>query len=373
MNSRALVKMNEQSWMERALGARGARALLAATGTAILVLSVPVTLLEHFSTASGISELLPNLAPPLGIRARIALAVALALVAVAIVWVFWGRRPAIKEPDSMIQARKASPDFGWGALVRLVRGETVPETDAQHDLLSRRRRDRHPDAPPRPPLVASRDLPPPMVQILELVASDDPGDAPPIAEPEAPFVEPAPHALSNVPPVRPVSHEEQDVPSWLPRSPEPMSEAEIARTMAAMPSRNADPFFDSQAVRPAPTFQGESHCSRLARDLPLIDGADIATLAERFEQGVARRELVRHAEVAQRSLDSSMAFVQPDPSVRAALRALRPVEVVTMSDAMAWAHAEEAPGSTMRVDEDVEAALNTALATLRKLTEAGRR
>lgn len=356
MNSRALVKVREQSWMERLLGARGARALLAAVGTTVLAFSVPASMLEQLSTSSGLSELLPFLAPPLGLRARIALAIVLALLAVAIVWAIWGRRPSIKESDDMKLARKISPEFSWGALMRLVRGEVDEAAGPGAEIVTLRRRDRHPDAPPRPPLSASRDLP--QFDAPE-VDEGEADDAPIAVELEKPLV-PPPYILEQANPA------ELDPPPAPPRSPEPLSDEEIARTLSATRSVEQS----VPMVRPAAPMAKESSWSALTRNLPLIENANIITLADRFERGVARREVVHHAEVAQQVLDSRMAFVQPDPSVRAALRSIRPVEVVASQGAPASGRAIP---EVARVGEDVEAALSSALATLRKLTETCRR
>ena len=123
--------------------------------------------------------------------------------------------------------------------------------------------------------------------------------------------------------------------------------------------------------RPQPAPLPVMDADRLLHDLdlPLIDGADLGALAARFERGLAKREAIVHAQEAQQSLSANMAFVQPDESVRAALRAQPPVQVAAPP-----APAPSAPGElSLRVDQDVEQALNTALATLRKLTEQGRR
>jgi hypothetical protein len=156
-----------------------------------------------------------------------------------------------------------------------------------------------------------------------------------------------------------------------------MSEAEIARTIAALTSRERQAPVEDIAPIPSagPVSAQASYRPVLAPapavDLPLIEDADIAGLAARFERGIAKREVVLDAEEAQNSLDSRIAFVQPDPAVRTALRAIRPIELVATPTPFAIDQTSDA--SMMRVDADVEAALNSALSTLRKLTEQGRR
>jgi hypothetical protein len=335
--------------------------LLAAGAAAVLVLSVPTTLFEHLSTASGLSDLLPFLAPPLGIWARTGLAAMLALVAAAIVCVH--RLSDRMEPDQDIASSS-----GWDALVRLVRGETDNEGLPSEDMLTRRRRDRHPDAPPRPPIFASRDLP--SLQARAPDAVEKPDDA-------APMVAPAETSISSIRAPEPVPLALSSAMDLLPRSPEPMSEAEIARTIAALTSREGQaPVEDIAPIPSAGPVSAQAAyrpvlAPALAVDLPLIEDADIAGLAARFERGIAKREVVLDAEEAQNSLDSRIAFVQPDPAVRTALRAIRPIELVARPTPFAIDQTSDA--SMMRVDADVEAALNSALSTLRKLTEQGRR
>jgi len=349
--------------MERALGARGARALLAAGGTAVLVLSVPTTLFEHLSTATGIGELLPPLAPPLGLNARIALAIMMALVAVALVCAFWGRSLS----DRMELDHDTASSSGWDALVRLVRGETGDEGPSSEDVLSRRRRDRHPDAPPRPPIFASRDLPSPHTPVQEQDGIEHPDDTALVAA-RASYIFEASHQPEPAPVALPGTID------LLPRSPEPMSDAEIAQTIAALTSREAQAPVEDAMSSAKPALAQDARWSGLPVDLPLIEDADIAGLAARFERGIAKREVVLDAEEAQNSLDSRIAFIQPDPAVRAALRSIRPIELVATPMPFAGNIASQpSDASMMRVDADVEAALNSALSTLRKLTEQGRR
>lgn len=393
MNSGALVKVEtRESWMERMLGARGARILLAAGGTIAVVLSVPPGLIEQTATSAGLAERLPLLAPPVGLGARLLLGGTAALAVAAAIWTIWGpARPAlrprdedhdeIEEDDGMKQARKAESSSGWGALIRLVRGGFHDEGEDRDTTLPRRRRDRHPDAPPRPPLFASRDLPP----VEEAERLDDHPAAPAAPAPDAPVSFSAAVALARpapMPPPMPPPRAGSDEIAP-PRSPEPLSDLEIARVVANMAPRQVPPV----AAAPQPAGEpgapsGAARSARLLRDieLPLIVDADLTALAARFERGLAKREAIVHAETAQQSLHARMALAQPDPSVRTALRAQRPVELVGARAAAEGGTAPEgkndrdlADESALRVDEEVEAALNNALATLRRLTEQGRR
>lgn len=345
------------SWMEQSLGPRGARALLAAIGSGVVALSIPVALLEHVAQASGIADVIPLLAAPIGLTARIMLAILVACAGAALVWVFWGTG----KMRSMQQARRV-PAFGWSALLRRVRGHSGHE-DQDQAVLVRRRRDLHPDAPPRPPLFASRDLPMPDADM---------------SPPAAATPDPAPPLLVEARDALPLSVD-------LPRSPPPMSEADIAETLAgrlvAMAESNVQDAPLSVVSQADAPIAGESPAPRealsaaaplvetvRAQDLPLIEGADLAALSARFEKGVVRRELLQAAAEAQAALDERLAYARSDASVRAALRSLRSMEVVPDL-------AVSAPVSVRHhdVDAGIEMALDQALATLRKLTEQGRR
>jgi len=319
--------------------------LLAAVGSAVVALSIPVALLEHVATASGIGAVLPLFADPIDLGARIVLALLAALAAAALVWSFWGTDDAIGKAGHMKQARKLSASYGWEALMRRVRGRG--EDDPAQAVLARRRRDRHPDAPPRPPLFASRDLPAP-----DGAADDAPAEAAALPSPV-----PAPAPMSGMRIASPVVTE----PCVdLPRSPPPMSEEEIARLLGG-------PQAPATLPESAPPRHGLSPSlieAVRALDLPEIEGADLAALSARFESGVARRALLRQAWAARTALEERIADATPDAVVRAALRAQRPLDVVA---------APQPPADGAQTDSDVEHALENALAALRRLTEQGRR
>jgi|GEM_PF-3002704 len=375
MNSGALVKVDtRESWMERALGARGARLLLVAGGTVAVTLAIPTTLIESLSTASGLSEMTKYFMPPIGIGSRVLLGGLLALVPTGVVWVLWGspapRESApgyeaeyleIEDDDDMMHAHRQSSapasGLGWNALIRLVRGGFHEDADT----LSRRRRDRHPDAPPRPPLFASRDLPPHDDQpAISSAPASEPFAADPALTVPPPYVPSFAEAVARATPVSATPPAEEIL---MPRAPAPLSDEEIAQAVAAIPPR--------ETVAPAPAAAyapAEKPSGTAGLDLPLIEGADLAALAARFERGVAKREVIAHAQDAQHQLHNSMGFPQSDSALRGPLRGQRPMELVSASAAD-----ETDADGLLRVDADVERALNSALTTLRKLTEQGRR
>jgi hypothetical protein len=155
------------------------RALAAGAGAGLLAGTAPAWVLEGLTMATGLAAVFPPAAPPLGFTARMLFAIAAAASALLLVWALW--RPRISAPrkrqthgESLSRAAGqmgetpspaatlAEPVSG-GLLGRLkaVLGGRAHSDDEDRDdaMLSRRRADRHPDAPPRAPLVASRDLP----------------------------------------------------------------------------------------------------------------------------------------------------------------------------------------------------------------------
>lgn len=370
MNSRAMVRVPAPgTWMERTLGVRGARLLLTAGGMIGVGLAVPGPLLDQLVATAGLSGASDLFVAPVGLTGRMVLTGAFALVPVLAVWIIWrtpGSGPAqdmqgrsgddigLPEEDEneMMNARVQSSISPWDAFKRFVRGGAQPAAVRDDvPLRKRRRRDRHPDAPPRPPLFASRDLPPPdLIDPQESPAPKSDPIAAPVPADAVRFAAPAPRILAPAPadlPSAPPAPAAPDIA--LPRSPAPLSDAEIATAVATLPPL---------AARPAPAPQADRASSWKIADLglPLIENADLGTLAVRFEQGVARREAIVNARQAQHALGKHL------PS--AAVAAPPQGEVFAAADA---------PGlSSLRVESDVESALNDALATLRQLAGARR-
>jgi len=148
------------------------------------------------------------------------------------------------------------------ALVRRFRDAAGAQAAAES--LPRRRRDRHPDAPPRQPLFASRDLP----------------------------------AL-DTPPRQP-ARTDQDVPP-LPRAPEPLSDAQIAQLMAAATARPVPVPLPSPSAPSSPPAQGWE------RSLPRVASGDLAALARRFEQGGACQPLSQPVSCAAEETEAALA------------------------------------------------------------------
>lgn len=159
----------------------------------LLTLTIPNSLIESLVSATGISELISFAAPPLGIKARIAIALATALLVFGVLALLLvrdgdtqhndaianepaedlkfasdfekeARREAALTNSAQVMASNTASLRKPGILERLrgmmpVIGDASPEDVRElEDLPKLRREDRHPDAPPRAPLRAGRDL-----------------------------------------------------------------------------------------------------------------------------------------------------------------------------------------------------------------------
>jgi hypothetical protein len=192
-------------------------AALAGLSVAFLAFAIPADLLAELVGSIGLDNVIPAAAPPLGAKARIGLggAGAIAVFAVAFLVLRWLDR--------------------FGAKPR----RAVDEAMADLEPPRLRRRDVHPDAPARAPLLATYDL-------GEPEAAHTPPDPDPAP---APAASPAPADTS--PPVEP------------------------------RPDTDVRP----EAVAPAAMWTDEAEPTLE----PFAEGRSIADLMARLEQGLARR------------------------------------------------------------------------------------
>lgn len=140
---------------------RGRIAAFAALATALAMLWMPVGLIETVVASSGVSEAVPAAAPPLGMTARLTLAAFVGLMAAGVTeWMARAPVGAAHEEEEEARVHRAkgakTMGFAFSKLTALARGRAAPV--ANHDAPSLRRADAHPDAPPRPPIFASRDF-----------------------------------------------------------------------------------------------------------------------------------------------------------------------------------------------------------------------
>ncbi|KQM38102.1 hypothetical protein [Sphingomonas sp. Leaf10] len=118
-------------------------AIFTALTVALVIALLPVWRIEAAVEASGLPALLPAAAPPLGLTARVALMLAAATLIAGPLWIgLWLLLPAKRRR----RAANAEPSV--------------------------RRADAHPDAPPRPPVRAARDLGKPFLDPLDPVETE---------------------------------------------------------------------------------------------------------------------------------------------------------------------------------------------------------
>lgn len=386
--------------------------LAAAVGSSF----IPMNAIEGFVSAYGIAELLPAAAPPLGNTARLALSTGIGtLTAGALLALLprgetddMGYETAVTDNAASGSAsdEQATAATGFGAtklagwLKTLRFGKTDPAEDHVSDFgeLSRlrvRMGDQHPDAPARTPIMASSDLGAP----LDVMPAADVTEAPPLAlDSEMAVAQPEPF----VPP-----------PSMRFAPP---ADAPIAAEVLATPS---EPFIEDV----------EDVAAEIATDSNDLTELDIAELLDRLESGLERRRAQASAMASDAGdavperrvvpLTLAAAPAEPEvpaspmrfnlgepsiaPSVDAVAQAAEDEPVFLTADATLWEDAadylppalpttvsgDDDIGSVVPeaqaaqaepgieadapvADDDMDAALRDALATLRQLSDRQR-
>lgn len=144
-------------------------AMAGATFAAVATMFVPVAMLETFTGATGLSELVPAAAAPLGDTARALIAFGagvFTLAALALTLLRKDRTPQRLSPETAATPTDETQD-AHAFKDRLVRismpkmpwSKGDDDITELADLPKLRNGDSHPDAPPRRPLSAQQDLP----------------------------------------------------------------------------------------------------------------------------------------------------------------------------------------------------------------------
>ncbi len=348
-------------------------AMIAGLVTLACLIVVPVELFELILASSGLSELLPVLAPPIGWPVRIVLTLCGAAIAAVVAWGGGGHDvPAVGIPVGDGDAgagMKRNGIMGWTRnlglhhLARLARGgedmadaypSSVPRMRGPAlpklaevpplDLLHRSRKDMHPDAPPRAPLVASRDLP--AVTELSVIES-------------GPDVAPPPPPIACASPIRDTTGEERPRP--LPRSPAPLSDSDLSWVRGLLVERDQRKAPVAASSSTEPRREAVTVAAVIAEnpDAP----ASLMSLLDRFEQGVAHRIALRDAANAIERVGESHTG-QTNPVAALENSATPTAPTIEVEDAVAEFAQEQPEDIPLEIDE----ALNVALATLRKLS-----
>lgn len=178
-----------------------AMAMAGATVAAVATMFIPVAMLESFTGSTGISELVPAAAAPLGDTARAMIAFGVGALTLAVLGYVLPRQSEVPraakpepapvsfdEPQDRISLKERLAGLPWPKMPWAKNDEDITELS---DLPKLRNGDIHPDAPPRRPLWAHQDLP--VLELNELAAPSVEDRVPePAEEPVMPAVEAEP-------------------------------------------------------------------------------------------------------------------------------------------------------------------------------------
>lgn len=266
---------------------------LAGLGGAGAFALIPVDMLELGSRASGLAQAVPAAAPPLGDTARglfIGIAGLGTAGLAALISPWRGRIPHKNTRDRDMTFMETA--LGGLFRRRTKRVEHVEAAPAEQQELelppSVRRADAHPDAPPRAPLMVSRDLGNGFSSLIE-------------EEPRGPIVE--------------------DITGLaLPRAPEPLPWEAIETEMSRL--------LDHVRFRPV---ENAPHILEPESTAPAATEPTIRDLTDRLERGIARRRSEPVVTQAFQPADTAVSDALPEegepdsqsPDLDAALAALR--------------------------------------------------
>jgi hypothetical protein len=271
----------------------GVLAAVTAIAAAFATFAMPNDLFSGLVAATGLPALLPAAEPPLGATARLAAVAAVSVLAFLVVWFVLG---AI---DDAAEEQEEFGDYD----------EPEEESDTDWEPQMRlRRADAHPDAPPRQPLLAKRELGEPVENSL---SEDEPDwmNPQPLAEelgiPEAAAAEPYSdeHLELTGPDELPTEEPDpRDPRSWFEPAPEELPCEEIAQVEPVWPFENqakeaAEPAPEplepaAEATQPAAADDGTISTEALMAKLPLPEdrGESISSLFQRLDTGLANVE-----------------------------------------------------------------------------------
>jgi len=334
-------------------------AVAAGVGAALVVVTLPHVYLESAIGATGLSEMVPAAAPPLGNTARGLIAIMAGLVSASAIYYFLNRKGSsdmgvalreqinaaspieldLEEEAKAKKSRFSLPKLDTKSLTKFLK---KPKKDKARvmdlaDLPQLRKVDSDPQAPERP-------------SIFEEPA---PAVSPALAEAIQPFEEPVP--------AEPVSVEEApeislEIPAEIPTvSEDTQTDSDVIPPMVSTP--------DAQQPTPAPAPVAET----AAEDLSDLN---IAQLADRLESGLRRlKQLEEGSVVAAEMPTASAPAAAPTASETVAEPVAAPVSEAPVMTPPSLKEVEKSPEDIAAVRQaDMDAALKAALGTLEKMT-----
>ena len=336
-----------------------------------LTMFIPTSVLESITGATGLSELVPATAAPLGDKARALIAFGAGALTLAIMAILLLRKDdtAAKKTDDAAKPESAhmnadtvsdSPSLGAklaGLKDRLpkvgfpkmpwVKGEN--EVRDLSDLPSVRSADAHPDAPVRQPLLATKDLPTGAGDADEVVAvpSSPQSESKVSDEPELEKIAPA----FKVEPVT--------------KSAVPATPVEDAPSL--------DSVVETRQDIPTPKLDAAAAQIEQPQQPPLADivGKLEASLDRRTQQ---LAELANTADEARETPASEIrASGQSEPLHKAASNPLAdPLAEIDNRPEVKCPPLEAVPGGEEEPSEEMDTALNAALETLHRMNAQAR-
>ena len=189
-------------------------ALCGAVLTSVIAMFIPVSVFESITGATGFSELVPATGAPLGDTARALIAFGFGAIAFAVIAIYLLRQPAkakgarpASQPETTAATPNANADVSWfdkakATIADFVENRRNPDAVKElSDLPKLRAGDAHPDAPPRRPISAHRDFGDinpgaPAINIAAMTVAPERATAVPIVVPvedavDLPIAEPA--------------------------------------------------------------------------------------------------------------------------------------------------------------------------------------
>lgn len=324
-----------------------AMAIAGGIAAALVIATLPHVYLEYIVGATGLSEIVPAAAPPLGNTARGLIAVVAGMISASALYLFLNYKTKSHDGDSDMDLaiRKNLTSMPTDDSRESRAGLTVPKLNLSvksltkflkkpkkspgqvtelKDLPDIRAADRHPDAPVRQPIFASSDLGLPLGEKIKRI--------------DEPMFEQKP-ADTSEPAIQYAAPAEQEVPEASPQSP-------MQEQVAVDQSVNAKP--QSEAMTPQADLSGLS----------------LAELSDRLEAGLARLEALQKRERVSPSPattpvpDPVSSHPVPEMPSAPAPVAIPPLRSVDMAE----------NGGPQSRQADMDAALKAALGTLEKMT-----
>ncbi len=325
-----------------------AMAVAGGISAALVIATLPHVYLENIIGATGLSEIIPAAAPPLGNTARGLVAVVAGMVSTSALYLFLNHNPKFSGGGSDMslairknlttntideeredKSRFTAPKLNLSAksLTRFLRKpkKAAGQVTELKDLPDVRSADRHPDAPARHPIFASSDLGAPLAEKIKQFDQPEAGQeySQPVEQPVTPVVTAASVDADEVRHSRPAE--------------EPV------------PGLSVD--VSQQEESPAPS-----------EDLSALS---LAQLAERLETGLRRLKAlemdgqaapepasIEPPPTAEEAAPSTQTSEAPTPVVIAPLRSVESTEIDAQDNRQV----------------DMDAALKAALGTLERMT-----